>query len=55
MPVWIENRINEIINRFSIGEMTKERFSELRTEMALLGLDRMVPYAIEQVMELRND
>lgn len=46
MPVWIENRINEIIKRFSIGEMTKERFSELRTEMALLGLDRMVPYAI---------
>jgi hypothetical protein len=35
--------------------MTKERFDELRNKMTTLGLDRMVPYAIEQVMVSRND
>ena len=55
MPVWIEDKLNELINKFSTGEMTKERFSELRIEMNQLGLEKMVPYAIEQVMVLRND
>jgi hypothetical protein len=55
MPVWIEDKLNQLINKFSIGEMTKERFSELRIEMNQLGLEKMVPYAIEQVMVLRND
>ena len=55
MPVWIEDKLNKLINKFSIGEMTKERFSELRIEMNQLVLEKMVPYAIEQVMVLRND
>lgn len=55
MPVWVEGNINNIINKFSHGEMTKERFSDLRNEMTELGLDRMVPYAIEKVIGLRND
>lgn len=55
MPVWIEDKLNELIKRFSIGDMTKERFTELRNEMTELGLDKMIPYAIEKVMVAHND
>jgi len=55
MPVWIESQLNDLVKQFTTGEMTKERFSELRNEMTKLGLERMTPYAIEQVVGLRND
>lgn len=55
MPVWIEDQLNGLIHHFSIGEMTKERFTELRNNLAALGLEKIAPYAIERVLVARND
>lgn len=55
MPVWIEDRLNIVIDQFSKGEMTKERFMALRNEMTEIGLERLIPYAIEKIMVIRND
>lgn len=55
MPVWIEAQLNELIKEFSTGQMTTERFSDMRKKMIELGLERMVPYAIERIVVLNHD
>lgn len=55
LPLWIEERLKTIIKKFSTGEMTEERFSELRNDMTSIGLERMMPFAIQNVVEARDD
>lgn len=55
LPIWIEEHLKTIIKKFSTGEMTEERFSELRNDMTSIGLERMMPFAIQNVVEARDD
>ena len=55
LPLWIEEHLKKIIKKFSTVEMTEERFSELRNDMASIGLERMMPFAIQNVVETRDD
>ncbi|OWJ56089.1 AAA family ATPase [Paraburkholderia caledonica] len=50
MPIWAENRLNEIVDRYSSLSAEQIDFRSLRKELGESGLERTVPYAIEQVV-----
>jgi AAA15 family ATPase/GTPase len=55
MPIWVENQLNEIIKEFSSKSISDTDFSLLRERLAELGLERMVPVAIQGIMEGYDD
>ncbi|OUS29518.1 OLD family endonuclease [Thalassotalea sp. 42_200_T64] len=54
MPIWVEEKLNEVIIRYS-HNTSPSSFSSLRKELSELGLDRMFPYSLQKVMENYND
>lgn len=50
MPIWAENRLNEIVGKFNDMSAEQIDFRELRKQLAESGLEKTVPYAIEQVV-----
>jgi energy-coupling factor transporter ATP-binding protein EcfA2 len=55
MPIWVEDKLNLIINKYSNGKLTTDSFSELRSELSEFGLERMFPYSLQNVMENNVD
>lgn len=55
MPIWVEKQLNEIIGEFSSKSISDTDFSLLRERLAEFGLERMVPVAIQGIMEGYND
>lgn len=55
MPIWVEEKLNSIINKYSNVELTTSSFSELRNELSKFGLERMFPYSLQSVMEANDD
>lgn len=55
MPIWVEEKLNEIINKYSNNNMSPSSCSSLRNELSELGLERMFPYSLQSVMENNND
>jgi len=55
MPIWVEKQLNEIIEEFSSKSITDTDFGLLRERLAEFGLERMVPVAIQGIMEGYND
>lgn len=55
MPIWVEDKLNLIIKKYSDTELTTTSFSKLRNELSEFGLERMFPYSLQSVMENNND
>ncbi|ABZ75868.1 ATP-dependent endonuclease of the OLD family-like protein [Shewanella halifaxensis HAW-EB4] len=55
MPIWVEERLNQIIDEYSNKKLTERDFSLLRSQLAELGLEKMVPMAIQGIMEGQDD
>jgi energy-coupling factor transporter ATP-binding protein EcfA2 len=55
MPIWVEKQLNEIIEEFSSKSINDTDFGLLRKRLAEFGLERMVPVAIQGIMEGYND
>lgn len=55
MPIWVEKQLNQIIEEFSSKSITDTDFKLLRQRLAEFGLERMVPVAIQGIMEGYND
>ena len=55
MPVWVEDKLKEIIDRYSNQSLSKDVFVGLRSELKNIGLEKMMPYAIQSVMENISD
>jgi predicted ATP-binding protein involved in virulence len=51
MPIWVENSLNEIVDQYSKKEMNENLFDEMRTELATLGLEELMPLAIKNVLK----
>lgn len=54
MPVWVEDKLNEIINAYSKKELTNDYFANLRKDLGNAGLGTLMPYAIQSVVEIRG-
>lgn len=51
MPIWVENRVNEIIEKYSRLGATSENVNKMRKELEISGLDKLIPEAIVRVIE----
>ncbi|MCZ6675417.1 MAG: hypothetical protein O7C75_21020 [Verrucomicrobia bacterium] len=50
MPVWAERALEQIVLKYAEKEMTQAAFSEMREELAKLGLESLMPLAIGKTL-----
>lgn len=57
MPVWVENKVNEIVEKYSHLDTTSENLNKMRKELEVCGFDKLIPEAIVKVIEAgeKND
>jgi AAA15 family ATPase/GTPase len=51
MPVWVENELSRIVQIYRQKSLTKQDFANLRKDLAAIGLERLVPQAIEEIVD----
>ena len=54
IPIWADERIQEIIRRYSDSELNEEVLRGLRAEMAELGLAHLYPETVSRVFEKKT-
>lgn len=55
MPIWVEDKLNNIVNIYSEKEMSQEEFTQLRADLKSIGLEKLVPSAISKILDMKND
>jgi hypothetical protein len=53
MPLWVEQRIQDILERYSASDVGEEQLASLRKEMVSLGLEHVFPQTVARVLEKR--
>ena len=51
MPIWVEDQLTLIIDKYTQKAMSQGDFSNLRAELKELGLEKLVPQAIMNIVE----
>lgn len=51
MPIWVEEKLRQITEKYSASEINQETFQNMRIELTEIGLDNLMPDAISQVIE----
>jgi ABC-type ATPase involved in cell division len=51
MPIWAEQRVESIINKYMQIEINEKSLNKLRAELANIGLEKLVPDAIAKIVE----
>lgn len=54
MPIWVEDILKNIVNKYSESEITSETFSNLRKDLLNVGLEELVPVTIDNLMKTKN-
>lgn len=57
MPLWVDRRLGEIVERYAQSTIDEQSFARLRQELTNLGLSRFIPETIAGVVDesQRND
>ncbi|HAW51248.1 MAG TPA: OLD family endonuclease [Flavobacteriales bacterium] len=55
MPIWVEDSLNDIVNRYSNIQMNEKEFEKMRNELVGVGLEKLMPQAIGIVVGGIND
>ncbi|MFC1644526.1 AAA family ATPase [Patescibacteria group bacterium] len=55
MPIWAEDKLMGIVEKYSSKRMTKGEFSNMRRELDEIGLGRLMPEAVYKLMKIDND
>lgn len=55
MPVWAEEKLKGIVDIYSKKDMTQGDFSQMRDDLKKIGLERLLPEAISNIIEIKND
>lgn len=55
MPIWVEDTLNNLIKKYIEGEATEENLNRLRSELSDIGLERLMPKAISQIIKEKDD
>lgn len=50
MPVWVEEKLEAIIKRYSTKEMSPSDFANLRLELQEIGLEKLMPQTISKLV-----
>ena len=48
-PIWVEHRLEQIVNKYRNQPMTIERLRDLKAELSSGGLERLLPLAIDRL------
>jgi len=51
MPIWVEKSLIDITDRYTSIELTKDSFQKMRMELKELGLENLMPLALERVID----
>ena len=51
MPVWVEEKLQEIVSKYSKGEINEETIGEMRNELSEVGLEELIPEATIKTLE----
>lgn len=51
MPIWVEKRIENLVNKYREMEITNHNFDLLRSEMKEIGLSKFIPDTITKIVE----
>ena len=54
-PIWVEEKLEQIIKKYDEKSSDEIDFSELRSELSTIGLERLVPYTIQNILERHDD
>lgn len=54
MPIWAEERLKSIVNTYSKKDMTQEEFANMRKELKEVGLEKLLPEAISNILEIKK-
>lgn len=54
IPMWAEQELNKIIDRYSTASFRPTLFKEMRADLQLVGLEALMPQALEKVVQ-KND
>lgn len=55
MPIWVEETLRSIVEKYTRKEMNESDFVQMRNELSEVGLERLMPSAIEDVVRGKND
>lgn len=51
MPIWVEDKLQEIISRHTRAEINEQVFKKMREELAEIGLEDLMPEAVSKFFE----
>lgn len=54
MPIWVESKLENLVERYSTQDFTEETLAALREEMAMLGLGKHIPQTISKLAEQKD-
>ena len=55
MPIWVEDSLNSVIEKYSNEEVSSSLFKQMREELKALGLENLMPLAMEKTIEKLDD
>lgn len=55
MPIWVEKSLNEIVEKYSNSDISPDIFKEMRAELKELGLENLMPIAMDKTIEKLDD
>lgn len=54
MPVWVETKLENLVEHYSIQDFTDENITALRLEMESLGFSKHIPLAIARIAQRKD-
>ena len=54
IPIWVENRLENLVEEYSNKDFTKDTLTTLREEMTSLGLGKHIPQTISMLAEKKD-
>jgi len=55
MPIWVENELENIINKYSEQEISSDIFKNMRRELDEKGLENLMPWAMDKTLDRLDD
>lgn len=51
MPIWVESKLNQIIEDFTSKELTEENLDKLKKELKHFGLEKYLPESVNSILK----
>ena len=55
MPIWVEDKLQEIISKHAYAKINEQVFKKMREELAEIGLEDLMPEAVSRVFEANKN